>query len=119
MSELTDAKALLVREITDLLTEHHPERRALVLDHEPVSVKGFTVTVATAGYLPDRIELTIRIYADLTTAAAGQRDQDDVIALLSDDLSDEWSEPRWAIGWDERTDMFIAEGNTTYLRPMV
>lgn len=119
MSELQAAKQELHAEITALLTQHHPDWRAAVLDHEPVNVTGFTVTIATSTYLPDRIVLTIRIYADLTTAAAGQEQHDQAIELISDELTDEWSEPRWQVGWDDRTEMFIAEGETTYLRAMV
>lgn len=118
---LTDTKAQLAADLRTLLAQHAPDETVQVLGYEPNSLPNeqVTVTVTPGDMRPDYITLTVRVYSPAADPENGQGRQETVVAAIADELAEQWMDPQWQFGWDDRLQILAAEATIATPRGLV
>jgi hypothetical protein len=108
---LAAGKAALAAEVTTILGGLTDET-VTVIDYEPRQIMDgrITATVSPGKIAPDYLTYLVRIYAPFPDAAAGAKRIEAAVELLNDQIGANWLDPDWEFGWDERLDLFAAQG---------
>lgn len=112
MTVLSDLKAVLVADVTDALSDLTATETVSILDYEPRQlVEGrITVTVTLGKLAVDYITFITRVYCPFSNDKVGEQRLEAAVEAITNGVGSQWLEPDWEFGWDERLNLFAAQG---------